>query len=99
MTAYLGENTSDYSLLLTQANPDARYYNALHNGYIDFSLSHENGKVKMMGVSTVKSQKYEAFEVASFELKRQSETIVATKPKGLNLKQRALFEGFGQSKS
>lgn len=99
MTAYLGENTSDYSLLLTQANPDARYYNALHNGYIDFSLSHENGKVKMMGVSTVKSQKYEAFEVASFELKRQSETIIATKPKGLNLKQRALFEGFGQSKS
>ena len=98
MTAYLGGNTADYSLLLTQANPDARYYNALHNGYIDFSLNQEAGKVKLIGVSTVASQKYEAFEIASFNLKKQSDTITATKPKGLNLKQRVLFEGIGQAK-
>ena len=98
MTAYLGGNTADYSLLLTQANPDARYYNALHNGYIDFSLNQEAGKVKLIGVSTVASQKYEAFEIASFNLKKQNDTITATKPKGLNLKQRVLFEGIGQAK-
>ena len=38
LTAYLGGATAEYNLLLTQSNPDALYYNALHNGYIDLTL-------------------------------------------------------------
>lgn len=95
LTAYLGSGTADYSLLLTQSNPDARYYNALHNGYIDFSLTHRRGTVRMMGISTVKAQDYEAFEVARFTLKPYKGSVKVSSPKGLNLKQRALFSGLG----
>lgn len=95
LTAYLGDATADYSLLLTQSNPDARYYNALHNGYIDFSLSRRHGTVRMIGVSTVKAQDYEVFEVARFTLKPYKDSVKVSSPKGLNLKQRALFSGLG----
>ena len=95
LTAYLGEATADYSLLLTQSNPDARYYNALYNGYIDFSLTRRRGTVRMMGVSTVKAQDYEVFEAARFTLKPYKGSVKVSSPKGLNLKQRALFSGLG----
>ncbi len=95
LTAYLGEATADYSLLLTQSNPDARYYNALHNGYIDFALTPSKGTVKMMAMSTVKSQNYEANEIAQFTIKPSKDSVKVCKPKGLNLKQRALFSGLG----
>ena len=95
LTSYLGDNTADYSLLLTQSNPDARYYNALHNGYIDFSLSRRRETVRMIGISTVKAQDYEVFEAARFTLKPYKGSVMVKSPKGLNLKQRALFSGLG----
>ena len=95
LTAYLGDATADYSLLLTQSNPDARYYNALHNGYIDFALTRNKGTVRMMGVSTVKSQDYKASEIAQFTIKPYKGSVKVGSPRGLNLKQRALFSGFG----
>jgi len=95
LTSYLGDTTADYALLLTQSNPDARYYNALHNGYIDFALTRNKGTVRMMGLSTVKAQDYEAFEVARFTLKPYKGSVKVSSPKGLNLKQRALFSGLG----
>ncbi|MEP3888916.1 MAG: alkaline phosphatase D family protein [Hellea sp.] len=95
LTAYLGEATADYSLLLTQSNPDARYYNALHNGYIDFSLTRRHAAIRMMAVSTVKAQDYEVFEAARFTLKPYKGSVKVSSPKGLNLKQRALFSGLG----
>ena len=95
LTAYLGDGTADYSLLLTQSNKDARYYNALHNGYIDFSLTQTKGTVRMMALSTVKAQDYEAFEAARFTLKPYKGSVKLSNPKGLNLQQRALFSGLG----
>jgi len=95
MTAYLGDGTADYSLLLTQTNDDARYYNALHNGYIDIEFGRKNGTVRMMGVSTVLSRDYEAFEVAQFKIKPDGVSKKVTSPKGLNFKQRVLFAGIG----
>lgn len=95
LTAYLGDATSDYSLLLTQSNPDARYYNALHNGYIDFTVTPRKSTVRMMGVSTVKSLEYEATQIAQFTIRPDKDSLKVTNPKGLNLKQRALFSGLG----
>ena len=95
LTAYLGSATADYSLLLTQSNPDARYYNALHNGYIDFTLTRNKAVVRMMAISTVKSQEYEASEAAQFTIKPHKGSVKVSNPKGLNLKQRALFSGLG----
>ena len=95
LTAYLGDATADYALLLTQSNPDARYYNALHNGYIDFELTRNKGTVRMMAVSTVTSLDYTASEIARFTLRPDKDSIKVTRPKGLNLKQRALFSGLG----
>ncbi len=95
LTSYLGDATADYSLLLTQSNPDARYYNALHNGYIDLALTHSKATVRMIGLSTVKSQNYTASETAQFTIKPHKGSLKVGSPKGLNLKQRALFNGLG----
>jgi len=99
LTAYLGEGTADHNLLLTQSNPDARYYNALINGYIDLTLKPQKAKVKMVGISTVESREYEAFNAARFTLRpskiQGKDTLKVTSPKGLNFKQRLLFAGLG----
>ena len=49
----------------------------------------------MVGVSTVLSRDYEAFEAAAFTLRKSGNTVKVGSPKGLNLKQRALFHGLG----
>jgi len=96
LTAYLGDATASHNLLLTQSNPDARYYNALDNGYIDLTLMHKKAKVIMVGISDVLSRDYEAFNVAQFTLRpTKKDTIKVTSPKGLNFKQRLLFAGLG----
>ncbi len=95
LTAFLGSGTADHNLLLTQSNPDARYYNALVNGYIDLTLTPKKAKVKMIGISTVESREFEAFTAAQFTLRKSGDTLKVTSPKGLNFKQRLLFSGLG----
>jgi alkaline phosphatase D len=95
LLAYLGDATADHNLLLTQSNADARYYNALVSGYIDLRLSETKIKTRMVGVSTVLSRDYEAFEAAAFTLRKSGESVKVGSPRGLNLKQRALFHGLG----
>ena len=72
-----------------------RYYNALENGFIDLNLTAKSATVRMICVSTVTSRNYEAFETARFKLKKSGESIKVKSPRGLNLKQRALFHGLG----
>ncbi len=95
LTAYLGDGTADHNLLLTQSNEDVRYYNALINGYIDLTVTPKKAHVKMVGISTVRSQDYEAFDAARFTIRKSGDTIKASAPKGLNFKQRLLFSGLG----
>ncbi|MGB0907542.1 MAG: alkaline phosphatase D family protein [Maricaulaceae bacterium] len=95
LTAYLGDGTADYALLLTQSNEDARYYNPLHNGYNDITFTRRNATVRMIGISDVSTRTYSAFDVASFVVKPNKGSLSIGSPKGLNLKQRALFSGLG----
>lgn len=95
LQAYLGDATADHNLLLTKSNADARYYNALVHGFIDLRVSRKKIKARMMAVNTVLSREYEAFEAAAFTLKKTGDTVKVGSPKGLNLKQRALFYGLG----
>lgn len=95
LTAYLGDGTADHNLLLTKENPDARYYNATVNGFVDLTLKKNEAIVRMMGVSTVLSRDYELSETAQFTVKKVGDTIKAKSPRGLTLTQRALFHGLG----
>jgi len=95
LVAYLGDATADHNLLLTKENPDARYYNALENGYIDLTLTPKKATVRMMSVNTVLSRDYETTETAQFTLKKSGNTLKASSPRGLNLTQRALFHNLG----
>lgn len=95
LAAYFGDATADYSLLMTQSNADVRYYNALHRGYIDLTLTHKGGIASFMTVDTVLSLEYTANETARFSLAHKDGTVKARSPKGLNVKQRALFAGLG----
>ena len=95
LTAYLGEATAEHNLLLTKENPDAKYYNALKNGFVELVLNSKQVRVNMMSVDTVHSREYSLTETASFKIKKSGETIKAKSPKGLTLTQRALFHGLG----
>lgn len=95
LVTYFGDATSDYSLLVTQANEDVRYYNALHNGYIDLEFNRKSANAKLVTVDTVISRDYAAGPVASFAVRRKGESLKFTRPKGLSVPQRALFSGLG----
>ncbi|GHA96377.1 alkaline phosphatase [Algimonas arctica] len=99
LIAYLGEATAQHNLLLTRANDDARYYNALHNGYIEVELGRKSGKITMYAVDKVNSRDYGSFRAASFSVKPRhkdgKDTLRIGKPRGLTLTQRALFAGLG----
>lgn len=95
LLAYLGEGTKDHNLLVTKENPDARYYNATINGFIDLTVTANKIDARMVGVNTVLSKDYTTVETAKFSLKKSGGTLKAKSPKGLNLTQRALFHGLG----
>ena len=95
LTAYLGDGTTEHNLLLTKENPDARYYNATRNGFIDLTLTAKKADVVMMNVDTVLSRDYTLGQTASFSLRKSGDTIKAAAPKGLSMAQRALFHGLG----
>lgn len=95
LLAYMGDATADHNLLLTKENPDARYYNAMVNGFIDLTLTDRKADVRMVGISTVRSRDYESYDAARFTLRKSGDTIKIKSPKELTLKQRALFHGLG----
>jgi len=95
LTAYLGDTTAEHNLLLTKENADARYYNALKNGFVELTMNSKQVSVKMMSVDTVHSRDYSLSETASFTIQKSGESIKARSPKGLSVTQRALFHGLG----
>lgn len=95
LTAYLGDGTADHNLLLTQQNPDALYYNALNNGFMALTITPKTTTVDMWAVDKVNAMDYNAFRTAQFTVKKQQNSLKITRPKGLNLQQRALFHGLG----
>lgn len=95
LVKYMGDGTADYNLLITQSNPDVRYYNALYNGFLDLTFKPNKCEAKLIAVDTVLSQTYQAFETAAFTVRPQKNSIKVGSAKGLNIKQRALFSGLG----
>ena len=93
--SYFGDDTPDYSMLVTQSNPDVRYYNAMHNGYIDLEFTRSKAEAKLITVDTVLDRDYSAGAVAEFSVKKSGESVKFTSPKGLTMLQRALFVGLG----
>ena len=95
LVKYMGGGTADYALLLTQANEDARYYNPLHNGYVDITFGRSSAEVKMIAISDTQSRDYSAAVIAGFTVKPNKGKLSLSNPRGLNLKQRALFSRLG----
>lgn len=95
LTAYLGDGTKDYSLLLTKENPDAKFYDPTKSGFIDLTLNAKAATVRMMNVDTVLSRDYAISETARFTLRKSGNSIKAGSPKGLSMIQRAMFHGLG----
>lgn len=93
---YMGPAAEDYALLMTQHNKDVRYYNPMRSGYIDLTLERTKGTARLINVDTVKSRTYQASLSAQFTIRPTSDgSLKITSPKGLNIKQRALFSGLG----
>ncbi len=93
---YMGTATEDYALLMTQSNQDVRYYNPMRSGYLDLELGQKTGTARLISIDTRISKDYQAEMTAQFTLKPViNGSVKLTSPKGLNLKQRALFNGLG----
>lgn len=92
---FMGDAAADYALLLTQTNKDVRYYNPLHHGYVDLTLTPQKADVKMVAIDTVDTSSYTSFDAAKFTIKPAKNSLRFSAPKGLNIKQRALFNGLG----
>lgn len=96
LSTYMGSAAEDYALLMTQNNPDVRYYNPMLSGYLDLELSQTKGTARLISMNTVASRDYTATETASFTLRPTAKgSLKVSSPKGLNLQQRALFSGLG----
>ena len=95
LAAFLKDASEDYGLLMTQSNPDVRYYNLLTQGYIELTVKPDRAEVKMIAIDNVITQEYGAFETAAFTIRPTKSTLKLSTPKGLNMKQRALFTGLG----
>jgi phosphodiesterase/alkaline phosphatase D-like protein len=95
LKAFLGPDTADYALLMTQTNQDVRYYNPQYQGYVDLEFTKRKATARLIAVDTVSTPDYGAFEVAKFTVRPTKSTLKFTSPKGLNLKQRVLFSGLG----
>ena len=99
LTAYLGDATAQHNLLLTRENEDARYYNALHNGFMDVELGRRSGRITFYAVDSVNTRDYGTFRAASFSISPKTvdgkDTLRMGRARGLNIPQRALFMGLG----
>ena len=91
----IGDDATDYALLVTQSNKDVRFYDPTTQGYIDLTFTPSRGIARMIGVDTVSEPQYTTFEAAKFAITPQGKSLRFTSPDGLNIKQRALFHGVG----
>lgn len=88
----LGEGAAQMALLVTKDNPDVRYYNPMHKGYIDLKLTPSKARAKMVAVDTVLDTNYKAFRAAEFDVKPSGDSLKISTPQGLSPVQRGLFE-------
>jgi alkaline phosphatase D len=95
LKAFMGDTVKDYALLMTRANPDVRYYNAETSGYIDLTLTPSKGRARFVAVDRTDSTDYTAFEAAAFDIQKNKASLKLDNPKGLDVKQRLLFNGLG----
>lgn len=95
LRSYFGDDTRDYALLVTQNNKDVKYYNAMHNGYIDLFFTRNKASAKLVTVDTISSRDYAIDTAAQFAVRKDGDSLKFTSPKGLNFKQRVLFSGLG----
>jgi len=89
--AFLGGRGAEYALLTNQKNKDVRYLNGEEHGYIDLEITPTRANAKFMAVDTVESKSYNAFEKASFTIKRKKGTAKFSGTDGLTFKEGFLF--------
>ena len=95
LKAFMGDGVKDYALLMTQSNPDVRYYNAETCGYIDLTLTPSKGRARFVAIDNTDSTDYNAFQAACFNIRKNKQTVKLDNPIGLDVKQRLLFSGVG----
>lgn len=88
---FLGGKGAEYALLTSRDNESVRYLSGEHHGYIDLEIRRDEAKARFMAVDTVLSRDYNAFEKASFDIKRSDEDVRFGAARGLSFKEQWLF--------
>jgi len=88
----VGERGRDLALLVNRDNKAVRYVSGQTHGYIELTLTQDEGLARYIAVDTVKAEEYRVFEQARFALKRGHDgRISLARPRGLGLRERFLF--------
>ncbi|MBL4870502.1 MAG: alkaline phosphatase D family protein, partial [Robiginitomaculum sp.] len=72
---YFASAAQDFSKRLSAKNPGILYHENQYHGYIDLSLTHEQGQVDFVNVDTVYTPKYKTFISKSIKLSKHDETL------------------------
>ncbi len=88
---YLGDGTTDFALLMTRENDCVKYYDPIHHGYMDLTITKDKIHSRFVSVDTVKQRDYNAFTTAAVDVVKSKGTLKITNPKWLDIKERYLF--------
>lgn len=89
---FLGGKGAEYALLTCRDNKAVRYLSGEDHGYVALEVRRDGATARFMAVDTVESPNYNAFEKASFEIRRGRDgTPAFAGAKGLSFKEQWLF--------
>jgi phosphodiesterase/alkaline phosphatase D-like protein len=89
--SFLGGKGAEYALLTGQVNPDVRYISGEDHGYIALTVTREEIDARFMAVDTIEAPSYQAFEKASFRIRKSGGVAQYVDVGGLSLAERAVF--------
>lgn len=85
---FLGGKGAEYALLTNKENKCVRYLSGENHGYISLEIGRESAKARFIAVDTIETPGYNAFEQASFSIKKGGKFGGVD---GVSLKERVLF--------
>lgn len=89
--SFLGGKGAEYTLLTNKENKSVRYISGEDHGFIDLEITRGGASARFVAVDTIEGPDYNAFEKASFAIKRGKRGARFAGIKGVPFKEKVLF--------
>ncbi|MEE2690548.1 MAG: alkaline phosphatase D family protein [Pseudomonadota bacterium] len=88
---FLGGKGAEYAMLTAKDNKYVRYLSGEHHGYIDLEVRKDGATGRFMAVDTIEAPDYNAFEKASFAIRKSDKGVAFGSAKGLSFKEQWIY--------